>query len=61
MNRAARLRQDILHLVADALRAWARGDGLAAGELHDAIDSLPDDELAAERNQTISHIRLNDE
>ena len=58
-TRSARVRQAILALLADALRAWANGTD--AAEIHGMIDSLLDDEFAAERHQTLSEIRLNDE
>jgi hypothetical protein len=60
-SRAQRVRQDILIRVADYFRAWAQGDDLATAELHNAIDSLLEDEFATERRQTNSDIRPNDE
>jgi hypothetical protein len=60
-TRSARVRQAILALLADALRAWANGTDLDAAEIHGMIDSLLDDEFAAERLQAVSEIRLNDE
>ena len=60
-TRTARVRQDILHLLVDALRAWANGTDLDAAEIREMIDSLLDDEFAAERHQAVSEIRLIDE
>ena len=60
-TRSARVRQAILALLADALRAWANGTDLDAAEIREMIDSLLDDEFAAERLQAVSEIRLNDD
>jgi len=60
-TRSARVRQTILAMAADGLRTWSQGGDLAAAEIRDMIDSLLDDEFAAERHQAISDIRPNDE
>jgi hypothetical protein len=60
-TRSARVRQAILALLADALRAWANGTDLDAAEIREMIDLLLDDEFAAERLQAVSEIRLNDD
>ena len=60
-TRSARVRQAILALLADALRAWANGTDLDAAEIREMIDLLLDDEFAAERFQAVSEIRLNDD
>ena len=60
-TRSARVRQAILALLADALRAWVNGTNLDAVEIRGMIDALLDDEFAAERHQAVSEIRLIDE
>jgi hypothetical protein len=60
-TRSARVRQDILVLVVDALRAWSRGGDIAAAEIRDMIDARLDEEFTAAIQQALSDIRPNDE
>ncbi len=44
-DRAARARQDIVAIVAHALREWLNGNGLSVGEIYEVIEARIDTEI----------------
>jgi hypothetical protein len=61
-SRAARVRQDVIGIVAHALREWLHGHGLPIAEIYEVIDARIDTEIdEAVRDALHDQIRPTDD
>ena len=56
----ARVRQDILLVIADTIRSWFYGDDMVIAAVRDKIDAILEDAFAAHSNRIINDIRIDD-
>jgi len=59
--RAARARQDVVGIVAHALREWLHGHGLPIAEIYEAIDARIDTEINEAVQDALREIRPSDD
>jgi hypothetical protein len=60
-TRAARVRQDIVGVIAHALREWVNGNGLPVPEIYEVIDARIDTEINEAVADALREIRPTDE